>query len=513
MHRTTLTSLVLCLPLILGPAHALAQPTPAPKPPPARAGSAAQTPAAAAPGAPAPAQAPATALTPAGTQAAAPAAPTGPRAIEVDDPLLAPVPPAKNVLTEWRQVLTLINTRSTDLRIADQEIERAEGLVRQALGRALPTITATGSLNHDLTRGDLSSGIPGTPSISGTTSTFSAIADLSVRQPILAPRIWYGIGTARLSVKAAQLDADDRRRIVLAAVASAILSVVTAERVSEINRVGLRSSLERLELTQRRARLGTGTKLDIVRAEQDATLARTQLVANDQGLLQAREALGLTLGSSDTFSVTPTISINEIEQSLKTLCSPGKPEQRADVVAADTNVQVAERLVRDAKLGWAPFAEVSTSLTASAGSTKSLSPAAPADGRSSLSWSIGALLTIPIWDGGSRYGEIRSAKAGVEQQKARLDAAKRSAEIEVSQAQRTVVAAEQARTLSERNRDLAKETSRLSQIAFEAGTATSFELVDAGRREREAELDLAVREFELIKAKLSALLATANCKY
>jgi adhesin HecA-like repeat protein len=412
--------------------------------------------------------------------------------------------------------MTLVTTRSTDLRIADQEIERAQGLTRQALGRALPSITATGSLSHELTRGELGSGLPGAPSITGTTSTFAASADLTLRQPILAPRVWYSIGTARLNVKAAQFDADDRRRIVLAAVASAILSVVTAERVSEINRVGLRSSLERLELTQRRARLGTGTKLDIVRAEQDATLARTQLVANDQGLLQAREALGLTLGSSDTFSVTPTISINEIEQSLKSLCSPGKPEQRADVVAAETNVQVAERLVHEARLGFAPVAELSTSLTAFAGNTRTLSGGGagdPSQGRSSLSWSIGAIMTIPIWDGGSRYGEIRSAKASVEQQKARLDAAKQGAEIEVTQAQRTVVAAEQARGLAEKNRDLAKETSRLSQIAFEAGTATSFELVDAGRREREAELDLAVREFELIKAKLSALLATANCKY
>jgi outer membrane protein TolC len=315
-------------------------------------------------------------------------------------------------------------------------------------------------------------------------------------------------------VKAAKYDADDRRRIILAAVADSILSVVTSERVAEISRVGLRSSLERLELTQRRARLGTGTKLDIVRAEQDATLARTQLINADQGLLQAREALGLALGSSEPFGVPPSISINDIDKSLKSLCTPGKTDQRADVMAATTDVEVSERLVREAKLGWAPYATLETSLNAVArtGPSSRGLPGDQAD-NTTLSWSIQGVLTIPIWDGGSRYGEIRSAKAVVEQQKARLDATKRSAEIEIVQTLRTVAAAEQARGLAEKGRDLAKETSRLSQIAFEAGTATSFELVEAGQRERQAELDLAVREFELIKAKLSALLATANCKY
>lgn len=519
MHRTTIASLVLCLTSTLGPARALAQPASAPRPPAARAGAAAPPPAGPAQTAPGTPQTPPTVQPPA-IDAAAPAAPTTttPRTIEVKDPLLAPVPPPQTMLADWRQVLTLINSRSSELQIADAEVERASGLARQALGRALPSITATGQVGYELNRSSgptIVGGVPTTGTI--TRSTLSAGADLTVRQPVLALRTWYSIGTARLGIKAAKLSADDQRRIILANVASLVLSVVTAERVSEVNRVGLRSSLERLELTQRRARLGTGTKLDVVRAEQDATLARSQLVSGDQGLLQAREALGLALGSSQTYGVPPTISINEIEQALRGICSVGGPEQRADVLAAQAQIEIAERQVTEAKLGWAPTADVSSSLGANTSSTRILSPSDPttagARESSSLSWSIGGILTIPIWDGGSRYGEIRSAKAGVEQQKARLDLARRGAELEVVQAKRTVVAAEQARELAARNRDLTKETSRLSQIAFEAGTATSFELVEAGQAERQAELDLAVREFELIQAKLAALLATASCKY
>ena len=54
---------------------------------------------------------------------------------------------------------------------------------------------------------------------------------------------------------------------------------------------------------------------------------------------------------------------------------------------------------------------------------------------------------------------------------------------------------------------------RLAARAFAAGAGTSFDLVDAGKAERNAELDLAVKEFDLIKARITAVLATATCTY
>ena len=60
-------------------------------------------------------------------------------------------------------------------------------------------------------------------------------------------------------------------------------------------------------------------------------------------------------------------------------------------------------------------------------------------------------------------------------------------------------------------RDLARESSRLTQAAYESGAATSFELVDAGRQLRAAELDLVLKEFGVVKGRMAALLAAATC--
>jgi outer membrane protein TolC len=123
------------------------------------------------------------------------------------------------------------------------------------------------------------------------------------------------------------------------------------------------------------------------------------------------------------------------------------------------------------------------------------------------------MITIPIWDGGSRYGTMRSARATVAQQKERVEAARRGATLESNQALRGIQVADQGRLLAEQARDLARRNAVLTQKAFDSGASTSFELVEAARRLREAELDLAVREFDLVKAKIAALLANANCTY
>src|SRR5690606_24737144 len=116
------------------------------------------------------------------------------------------------------------------------------------------------------------------------------------RQPLIAPRVWHEAGTAELSVKAAQTRVADSERVVLAQVADTIVAVVTAERLAEISRVSLQSSLYTLDLTRRRALLGAGNKVDVLRAEQEVELNRSQVVNANEALRRSREALGMALG-------------------------------------------------------------------------------------------------------------------------------------------------------------------------------------------------------------------------
>ena len=431
-------------------------------------------------------------------------APTELPKVEVNDPLLSPIPAAPHLLGSFHDALQTVAARSTDLAIAEQEVERAEGASRQALAGALPTLNGQASISQNLLS-------PNPITVGGQTITPdngpTASISLSASQPILAPRAWYGIKTSKLNIQVAKQSTDDRRRTLLAQLATSIVGVYTAERVAEINRVALRSALQRLNLAERKSKLGDGTRLDVLRAQQDVALSRGQLIAGDESLRKTREALGLALGSNEPWSVPPTISLDEMQSSMGSSCIPGTIEDRPDVAAARTSVEIANRGITDSKLAFSPTAALQSTASASTGSGNGLS-----SGNQS-SWTISAVLNVPFWEGGARYGAMRIARATAEQAKLRLEAVQRGATIESNQALRSVSVAEQARVVSEQNRDLAREAARLAERAFAAGAGTSFDLVDAGKNERNAELDLAVKEFEVIKSRIAALLATANCRY
>jgi hypothetical protein len=73
--------------------------------------------------------------------------------------------------------------------------------------------------------------------------------------------------------------------------------------------------------------------------------------------------------------------------------------------------------------------------------------------------------------------------------------------------------AEQARVVAAAARALAAETDRLTRVGYIEGQGTSLELVVAAAALREADITLALREFDLVKARVLAILALANCPW
>jgi outer membrane protein TolC len=126
-------------------------------------------------------------------------------------------------------------------------------------------------------------------------------------------------------------------------------------------------------------------------------------------------------------------------------------------------------------------------------------------------WSIGAVLTVPIYDGGLLGAQRDANVANANVARQQLTEATRRARLEAVQAQRAIQVAESNFAVSRQARDVAEESARLSRIAFVHGTGTSFDLVESARRQRLAEIDATIKEFEVVRARIAALLALSNC--
>jgi outer membrane protein TolC len=433
-----------------------------------------------------------------------------PRPSLVEDPMLQPPPPATRVVSSWGEAIAVVRERSSELRIAYTEIERAAGQSRVALAGLLPSVNGTGVITRNLTN----KYAPQTPICDALLGTCSnSVSDqalpptavdgsITLTQPLVDLRAWYAYGTAKLAANVARLEVDAQKRAILVDVASAIVAVVTAERVAELSRSGLRLALERLTLAEQRKTLGGGTRLDALRVRQDVAEARVTVLAADDALKQSREAVGLALGIPGEVGVAPGVSLDGIEASIRTSCKLVGFEERPDIAAARGRQLVAARVRGDVHRQFLPRL-MGQSLLAATALRVEPNPV----------WNVQAVLSVPIWDGGARYGLLQMADAEAERADQKLVVVTRNAEVEIARAHRAVSTAEARQAMYTESRAAAVESDELTNAAFQTGLGTSVELVLSSARRREAEINVAVGEFDVVHARIAKLVAHARCTF
>lgn len=433
--------------------------------------------------------------------AAAPTPQVEPALPNVSDPLLTPPEPAAKVLGSWQEALSMVRDESVAMRIARANVLQAQAAAREALAPALPQLRGTGQVTHHLLKGE------GAPlGVIGTIpdpATFWA-ATLTLTVPLFHPLEWYTYGTAKDFVDVSRLSQKEAERIAIAAVADRIVRVVTAERLAEVSRSSLESALSTVDLTKRRAALGASNTLDVLRVEGAASLSRAQVVSATENLIQAREALGTTLGRAEAWGVTPDIQLDSLGADARKNCR-GETDvlARTDVRAAQANLSATERQVKGVDFAYVPTVDAFSALSF-------VSPVSGINDRHET-WTIGGLLTWNIYDGGLRGGQRAAALAATDAARANLEEAKRGAAQQVTQALRAVRVAEANLAVSAKTREINAETARLSKISFLNGSGTSFDLVTTETQLRQSEADLAVKEFTVLEARIAALLALSTC--
>jgi outer membrane protein TolC len=433
------------------------------------------------------------------------APPDLPPSPSVSDPMLAPIAPPQRFIGSWEEAATLLRARSTDLRRAFDDVKRAEASSRTALAAVLPTLNGTASLTHTILPKTGGNGVvDATTGQVGGIGADSLAASIRASLSLINVQAWHQIGTAHVNEEASRLTYEDLERTTAASLATAIAQNVTAERVSELGRVGLRNALERLALAEAKERTGSATTLDVVRARQDVANARSSLVTSDEALRQSRETLGLAVGLTQPVGVTPTTDLSSIGTGILKACRALPDlEQRPDVLAANKSVEIARRQQTEVDQGFLP--------TLSLGSTLGTTVTDSANSQPRNTWNVQAVLNVPIWDGGARYGARRNAAAVSDQNAASLEALRRNSSVALVQARRSVLVAEESRRVAQEARDLALEVDRMTRLAYQTGKGTSLDLVTSAEALRQAEVSLALQELGLVQARINSLLTLANC--
>jgi multidrug efflux system outer membrane protein len=232
-----------------------------------------------------------------------------------------------------------------------------------------------------------------------------------------------------------------------------------------------------LDLTERRHRAGDVAELEVARVRSELASTEAEAAALARRRAAAEHALAVLVGD-----VASGFALDSAEHAAALPVVPsGVPStvlaRRPDVAAAMSSLMAAQARVGVAQAAWFP----SLSLTASGGyASPEVSDLFKWSART---WGIGALLSLPLLDGGRREAGVRGARADFDAALAgyreQVLVAFRDVEDELAALRWLAEQSEaQARAL-----DAAQRASALSGSRYRNGLVSQLELLDAQREE------------------------------
>ena len=377
--------------------------------------------------------------------------------------------------------------------VAEQEIRRAEGILKEVRAPALPILTANGIV----TRNDAERDLAGRP----IAPLSSRSANLNLTVPLFVPQRWLAWSHAGDQVDIARISLEDARRFVAVATARTYITVMAQHRLVQVTTQARDSARAHLDDAHARFEVGSGNRLDEVRARQELATDEAQLAQAEANLVRAREALGVLVAAEGPIEVTEQLA----------LAAPPAPddalrdaeESRPDVRASRQRAEAARRVLRDS---WADYLPLLTAVVQPFynSNTPTIS-SVPETG-----WQAQLVLTLPLFDGGARYGLHRERSAVYEESKVQLEGLLREARSEVRGAFEAVRRADESIQSARQAARLAHEALDMTMLAYREGATNDLEVVDAERRERDADVAALSAEDTARQARIDLLSASGR---
>ena len=376
--------------------------------------------------------------------------------------------------------------KNPTIALASTNILRSEAILQQVRAAALPRVGAT------VTNTTLDSGRSfGDQTVQPQNQSLFAV---SASAPILAAAQWAARAQAMDQVEIARLSTADTRRQIAVAAASAYLAVIAQKRQVEVSVTAIETARGQLDYNTRRREGGVGSRLNELRSAQILATNEALVEVFRLNVRRAQEALGVLLAANAPMDVNG-------EPSFEVPADTGEAEwlaARPDVQLFTAERQAGERAVNDSRKDWWPSASVSFD-------PQLLTPSGIF--QPSRTWRLTFQVSQPIYDAGERRALRRQREAALQASTFLLDQVQIQVRSEARIARAAVEAQERALESSRRAAQHANEVLKITIVAFDAGSSTNIEVIDAQRSVRDLETAVAQAEDAVRQARLELLVA------
>jgi outer membrane protein len=376
--------------------------------------------------------------------------------------------------------LALAPDGNTRVKLAGEAIKQAEARSAEARAALLPNIDGAIS-EQSQTRNLQAFGftfphipIPGfsIPTFVGPFDVFDARA--SATQSIFDFSSIRGYQAAKIAVEAVKADNQGTRDQVTDQVARAYLAGLRAQAARDTARANVELSEALLKLAQSLKTAGTGTGIEVTRADVQLANDRQQFLVAENGVerahLELLKVIGLKLGNpvelTGALAYLPTESV-DTTQALATA-----RENRSELKAQQRREESAKLIYSGAKFERLPSLAAFGDYGSSGSGINNSVPTR----------SYGASLRIPLFDGGRRDARRAESASQFRQEQIRSEDLRDQIELDVRLALQSLSSADAEVKAAEEGLKLAQNELAQAQRRYKAGVTNSIEVTDAQTR-------------------------------
>jgi outer membrane protein TolC len=379
-----------------------------------------------------------------------------------------------------------------------QTVRQNSAQVRVARSALLPNIN--GSLSETVQQSDLAAlglriSAPGfhIPTVVGPYNYFALQATLS--QTVANLTAVDNYRSAKAIARASQYSLEDARDMVTLAVGGAYLQVLAAQARVDSAQAQLDTANAVFHQSTEQHQNGVLGRLNVDQSQVQTFTQQQQIITLRNDLAKQKINLARLTGLPPTadyqltdsfpFSPAPIQSVNDAVARAE--------QQRADLKAAQSQVEAAEKSLAAARAERMPSASVS--------GYYEVIGTNPAESHGAFSF-VGTV-NVPIWQGGKTAADIAQAEAVLAQRRAELEDTRGQVEAGVRQAYLDIEAAAGQVEVARQNLQVAQEALGMARARMEAGVINTVEVVQAQQTVSSAQLDLTNSVFAHNLAKLN----------
>jgi outer membrane protein, multidrug efflux system len=361
------------------------------------------------------------------------------------------------------------NQSNTGIQVATARLAQARAFVRATDADRSPQIGVGASATR-------AQGIVGGTFVGPPRNIFATGVDFSYEVDLFG-RLSHATDAATLDAQAQEGLLQSARLLVQAQVAQTYLALRALDDERSLVRSTVGAYRETLALTERRWRAGDVAELDVARAATEVAATESDALALDRQRAALEHALAVLVGEVVSSFSLPVAEWNTALPVIPAGLPSTLLTRRPDVSAAQQTLLAAQARVGVAKAAYFPR----VALTGTAGyASTDLSDLFE---WSSRAWLLGAIASLPVFDGGRRKAGIESATAQMDGEVGRyreqILVAFKDVEDELAALR---LLAEQSEAQGRAVQSSSRSTA-LSDVRYRSGYVSQLDLLDAQRSE------------------------------